>query len=77
MTNDSVRVTWHDAHTEELGWCDAGEIDAEPCVILTLGYLIPNGKPDHVVVAQSVAADGTYFGVFSIPIGMVQSVTIF
>ena len=71
-----VCVTWHDAHAEELGWCERDEIDAEPCVVRTLGFLIPDAKPDHVVVAQSLAADGDFYGVFAIPTGMVQSLRI-
>lgn len=79
VRRSKVLVVWHDAHAETTsGWLDASEIDREPCVVETVGWLLPDLKPDHVVVVQSVIAgdDETLDGVLSIPVGMVQSVQI-
>jgi hypothetical protein len=71
-----VLVVWHDAHAASVGWCDASEIDDAPCVIRTIGYLIPDAKRDHVTVAQSIAEDDDLYGVFCVPAGKVQSVQV-
>lgn len=73
-----VLVVWHDAHAEPgTGWCELSEIDDEPCVVETVGWLLPDAKRDHLVVAQSViVGDETLDGVLSIPVGMVKSVTV-
>ncbi len=67
-----VKVTWHDAHAEN-EWQEISQIDSEPFVVVTVGWLIPNVKPNHVVVAQSIGADDALDGVLSIPSGMVVS----
>lgn len=68
-----VLVEWHDAHaTSE--WTDPSAIDEEPFVVNTVGYLIENGKPNHVVVAQSEGAEGDLDGILSIPTGMVVKI---
>ena len=71
-----VCVTWHDAHAEENAWGDLDDIDQEPCVIQTIGFLIADAKPGHVVITHSLAADGDCYGIFCIPLGMVQSLRI-
>ena len=71
-----VIVEWHDAHAASVGWCDADEIDDEPCVVRTVGYLIPDAKRGHVTVAQSIADDDELYGVFCVPAGMVRSVQV-
>ena len=63
-------VTWHDAHAEQ-EWMTVDDIDQEPYVVRTAGWLLPDTKPDHVVIAQSVALDGSIDSVLSIPVGMV------
>ena len=78
VSRSKVLVVWHDAHAETTsGWLEASEIDSEPCVVETVGWLLPDAKPNHVVVVQSViAGDDTLDGVLSIPVGMVVSVQI-
>lgn len=71
-----VLVVWHDAHSETESWCEAGEIDTEPYVVNTVGWLIAEAKPNHVVVAQSYGVDGALDSILSIPVGMVQSLTV-
>lgn len=73
-----VLVVWHDAHSEETaGWLDPSEIDRAPCVVQTVGWLLTDAKPEHIVVAQSVIiGSGEVDGVVCVPVGMVQRVQI-
>lgn len=66
-----VVVVWHDAHSEQ-SWTSVEQLDADPYIVRTAGYLIPDAKPAHVVIAQSVGPDGAMDGVLQIPVGMVQ-----
>lgn len=78
MVNRSkVLVVWHDAHSGDEGWHAAGEIDSAPCVVETVGWLLPDGKPNHVTVVQSViSGDDSLDGVLCIPVGMVVSIQV-
>ena len=72
----AVRVVWHDAHSESGdGWIGRDSIDREPCVVETVGWLLPDAKPEHLVIAQSwIAADDSLDGVLCVPVGMVRAV---
>ena len=74
-----VLVIWHDAHSVGETWMALEEIDAEPCVVQTVGFLIPVGdegaKEGHVTVWQSIA-DGDGIHGFHIPVQMVRNVTV-
>jgi hypothetical protein len=76
----AVMVTWHDAHSEFDSWTPISDITDEPCVVRTVGLLLPGAKQGHVVVAQSfyLDADGDreIDGVLSIPVGVVQSMVV-
>jgi hypothetical protein len=72
---EMVQVVWHDAHAVN-EWQSTSDISQEPCVISTVGFLIPSAKPNHVVVAQSIDPDGNLDGVLSIPEGMVVKVSV-
>jgi len=77
VKHSKVLIVWHDAHSSSSGWEEVSEIEDEPCVVHTLGWLIPDVKRDHVVVAQSLIADSeTIDSVLCIPVGMVQSVQV-
>jgi riboflavin synthase len=78
MMNDlsMVLVVWHDAHTESDGWCELSDIDDQPCVVHTVGLLLPGVKTDHVVVAQSVTSDVGCDCVLCIAVGMVRSMSV-
>jgi len=65
-----VYCEWHDAHSER-GWIDRSDIDADPYVVRSAGWLIPDAKPGHVTLAQSSGHDGALDGVVYIPVGMV------
>lgn len=75
-----VVVTWHDAFSEFESWTPVSEIDDAPCVVQTVGFLLPGVKADHVVVVQSLYVDGDgereVDGVLAIPVGMVKSMMV-
>ena len=70
-----VEVTWLDAHAEN-DWMDIEELDKEPYIVRTIGWLMPDAKPDHVVVAQSIGVDYSVDGVLCVPVGMVVKIRI-
>ncbi len=76
VTYDLVLVVWHDAHSLNHGWLTVEEIDDEPCEVHTVGYLIPDSKTGHVVVAQSINTNDGIDSVMAIPVAMVQRLTI-
>ena len=76
MQRTKVLVIWHDAHSIADGWCEVADIDDEPCVVETLGWLLSDKKSGHVVVAQSITSDDGLDSVLCIPVGMVQSVQV-
>jgi hypothetical protein len=82
MMNDLtvVLVVWHDAHSSTQTWTAIADLDDEPCVVYTVGFLLPNQKKDHVVVAQSYYDDGDgdrdVDAVLCIPVGMVRSMVV-
>jgi hypothetical protein len=72
-----VLVVWHDAHSETEGsWCEEGDISDEPCIVESMGFLLPDKKRNHVVLAQSVAQTKEVDGVLCIPVGMVQKMVV-
>ena len=68
-------VVWHDAHALT-SWVDFDDIDLEPCVVETIGWLLPEAKKGHVVVAQSITNEDGLDNVLCIPVGMIQSVRV-
>jgi len=70
-----VLVVWNDAHAEHT-WTSLEELGSEPYVVETVGWLIPDAKPDHVVIAQSIGCDDGMDSVLSIPVGMVRRTVI-
>lgn len=76
MERTKVLVTWLDAHAASDGWCAVDDLDASPCQVETLGWLIPDANAGHVTVAQSIADDDDLYHVFCVPVGMVVSVRI-
>jgi hypothetical protein len=73
-------VSWHDTHGDKDGWLVIGELDHEPCLVHTVGWLIPTpdgGKPDHVTVYQSrIEGTDQVDSVTHIPVGMVVKVKL-
>lgn len=73
MKGKLVRVRWHDAHSCGDGWQAIEEIDAEPYVVDSIGYVIVGAKPNHIVLAAS-ASDDAVDHVLAVPLGMVREV---
>lgn len=55
-----VIVTWMDAHDDAHNWTPIDQLDTEPRLIQTCGWLLDDVTPDHLTIAQSV--DGTSVG---------------
>ena len=72
--------TWHDTHSDGDGWLEIGDIDPTPCVVHSVGWLIPThegGKPDHVTLYQTRIEDTEQVdSVAHIPVGMVVKVKL-
>ena len=56
-----VLIEWHDAHATSQ-WMDISELDSDAYVVQTVGWLLPNAKPAHVVIAQSIGNDDSVDG---------------
>lgn len=77
IERSKVLVFWHDAHAiAGGGWCNINDLDDEPCAVETIGWLLPDKKKDHVVLAQSVTSDDGLDAVLCIPVGMVKKVVV-
>jgi len=77
IEHSRVFIVWHDAHAiNEGGWCDVKDIDDEPCIVQTVGWLLADAKDGHVVIAQSITDDGGLDSVLAIPVGMVQKIIV-
>lgn len=68
-------VVWHDAHSEG-SWCRLSDLDPEPYAVETVGFLIPDAKPGHVVIAQSIGPDDAIDNIVEIPAAMVVKVVL-
>lgn len=72
-----VEIDWHDAHAYSEHWTSLDEIEEEPCLVRTVGWLLPDAKPGHIVVAQSLNSLDGIDCVLCIPVGMVVRTTVF
>lgn len=72
----AAMVTWHDAHAVSETWTDVDELDVDPCEVVSIGWLLPDAKPGHVVIAQSlIAANNHVDHCVAVPTGMVRRIT--
>lgn len=71
---EPVLVKWLDAHDENDTWISDFEIEKEPCVITSIGFIVPKGKPNHVTLAQSYSDELLYNNIIYIPDAMVVEV---
>lgn len=70
-----LRVWWHDAHAATEGWTPPDAIDREPYIVMSVGFLLSDCKPGHVVLAQSMITDhGDVDHVLAIPVAMVARI---
>ena len=71
-----VLIVWHDAHADTNTWIEKSDIDTNPCVVVSCGILLPETKPDHIVLSQSLNSYEQYDCVLSVPVAMVQSMRV-
>lgn len=70
-----VFVEWKDAHGEAHGWTSPDDLDRDPAIIHSVGFHLPQAKPGHFVIAQSLDDSGHVDSVLCIPVGMVLGIT--
>ena len=76
MVATFVEIVWHDAHADTTTWIEKDEISENPCVVVSCGILLPEAKPDHIVLSQSMNSYDQLDCVLSVPVGMVQSMRV-
>jgi len=74
MTNKMVLIVWKDAHAGE-SWGHIDNIDNEPYLVRSVGWLIDKAKRGHVTIAQSLGDGGHIDHILYIPKGMIVSQT--
>jgi hypothetical protein len=80
LTHPIVTVTWMDAHAATETWTALDNIDQDPCMVLSCGFLLAveqGGKPDHVTIYQSKTDSDDVDGVLCIPVAMVKTLKVF
>ena len=70
-----VRVVWHDAHSVADSWIQLTDIDVEPAVVESVGFLLVDVKPNHIVLAQSLTGDECDH-ILAVPVEMVRSMKL-
>ena len=74
----AVLVTWHDAHSGSESWVNIKDLDLDPAVVQTVGFLLASsdgGKPDHLTIYQSRNEDNIDH-VLHIPVKMVVGIKV-
>lgn len=73
-------VTWDDTFSDAHGWTSIDDLEQEPAVVHSVGWIIPTsdgGCPDHVTLYQSRIEDTDQVdSVLHIPVGMVRNVKL-
>jgi len=80
LTHPVVIVTWTDAHAATETWTALDNIDQDPCMVVSCGFLLAveqGGKPDHVTIYQSKTDNDDVDGVLCIPVAMVKTLKVF
>lgn len=74
-----VAVKWRDAHADPIGtWTNLDELeDCGPYHVISVGFLLPSVKADHVSVAQSLDPEENIDTILHIPVKMVEEVVLF
>ena len=70
MSYNLIEVHWEDAMTTH-GWEEEAEIESEPPIVVTVGFLIKETEKAYVV-ASTVGGDQTSNSRIIIPKGMVK-----
>lgn len=73
-----VAIQWRDTHADPAStWTCVEELsDDGPCIILSVGFLLPNVKERHVSLAQSLDPENNIDTVLHIPVEMVETITL-
>lgn len=71
MRHTVAMVEWRDAYSYNEQWKAVDEIDQEPIIVQSVGFLMPEAKEGYVVIAQSDDGEGELDGFLFIPSGMV------
>lgn len=71
-----VEIIWHDAHADTTSWIELEDIGNDPCVVISVGHLLPSAKKDHVVICQSYNSEDQLDCVLCVPVGMVRSMRV-
>ena len=69
-----IYVTWRDAHAATTTWTNTRDLDQDPCIVRTGGFLLSladGGKEGHITIFQSITPDGDVDHVICIPSQMV------
>jgi len=79
MTDETVLIIWHDAHSGARTWEHFEDLSDEgPYEVRTVGFVLKptsGGKKNHVSVAQSFSTEGFVDSILHIPKKMVVSIT--
>jgi len=77
MRTDLVRVIWNDAHAVTDAWTPVADLDSDPCVVHSVGHLLPEVKRGHLVLAQSMIDERAEVdAVLAIPTAMIVRVEV-
>jgi len=71
-----VLVEWEDAYSYQESWISVDEIGDEPMKTISVGILLEDAKPNHVVIAQSHNGDDDYDSVLCVPVAMVTRLAV-
>lgn len=71
-----VLVEWNDAFSIQESWIGKDGIDSEPMKTLSVGLLLEDAKPNHVVIAQSFNDDDSYDSILCIPVAIVTRLAV-
>ena len=71
-----VEIIWHDAHADTTSWIEFDDIGNDPCVVISVGQLLPSAKKDHVVICQSSNTEEQLDCVLCVPVGMIRSMRV-
>ena len=80
LTHPLVIVTWMDAHAATETWTPIDEVNQDPCMVVSCGFLLAaeeGGKPDHITIYQSKTDSDDVDGVLCIPVAMVKTMKVF
>jgi len=68
-------VVWHDAHADGDAWIAEEDVDPDPAVVVSLGFILDQAKPGHLTLAQS-HVHGHWGTLLHVPLSMVREVAI-